>query len=269
MPKNYLITGLPRSGTTLLTSLLSKNIDAVTFSEPEWLKEVRKKSNNCMEFAQEFANRISSLRNDIRTGKSVYIKASRFNQGLPQNYYHRNEKNDIIVDKDESPVIFPKEYADMPFIIKANAQFTACLDELVKHKDYKIICVVRDPIATIMSWRSLDIPVSRGNMKIAETYHSNFDSETKSDNLLKKQVLILDWFFKQFNCYRNEINLVKYESMVEHTMITISNILDRPIDNITQLKSKNNNIFYNLKEKSIIKAMLQTTGKYYKEFYTI
>lgn len=269
MPKNYLITGLPRSGTTLLTSLLSENMEAVTFSEPEWLKDVRKKSDNCQDFAKEFVKQLSNLRIDIRSGKSINIKTSRFNKGLPENYYHRNDKGELFVDKEETPVNFPKEYADKPFIIKANAQFTACLDKLLRIKNYKVVCIVRNPVSTIMSWRSLNIPVSKGNMKIAEKYHSSFKFETNSDNLLQKQILILDWFFKQYIEYQSEINLVKYESIIEQTVATISGILDKPINNITQLQSQNKNKFYNLKEELLIKEMLCSVGKYYKHFYTI
>lgn len=269
MPKNYLVTGLPRSGTTLLTSLLSENLEVVTFSEPEWLKEVRKKSNNCQEFAQEFSKKIMSLRNDILKGNPLHIKTSRFNQGLPQNYYHRNDKGEIIVDKEESSIIFPKEYADRPFIVKANAQFTACLNELKRIDEYILICVVRNPVSTIMSWRSLNIPVSHGNMKVAEKYDQNFKSDIKSRKLLDKQVKIVEWFFKQYHMNRNNIILVKYEDLIEQTNETLFCLIQKNIKNSKTLKSKNFSKYYNLKELEFITERVKAIGNYSHVLYDL
>lgn len=266
MPKNYLITGLPRSGTTLLTSLLSENMEAVTFSEPEWLKEVRNKSSDCYEFTQEFSIKLTSLRSDIRNGKPIYIKTSRFNQGLPQNYYHRNTKGKIVVDKDETPVIYPKDYAEKPFIIKANAQFTACLEDLIKDEDYKLICLVRNPVATIMSWRSLDIPVSKGNMKIAEKFCSNFISETEASDLLVKQVLIANWFFKQYKRFSNDITILKYEDLIKNATKILSSILSTELMPIS-LKSHNKNKHYNFLEEAKILDVLKSKANYCKHLY--
>lgn len=268
MPKNYLITGLPRSGTTLLTSLLSENIEAVTFSEPEWLKSVRKKSANCQEFAKEFMQKILELRDDIRNGIPVHIKTSRFNQGLPKNYYHRNEKGEIVVDKEESPIVFPEGYADKPFIIKANAQFTACLGELINTEDYKIICIVRNPVATIMSWRSLDLPVSQGNMKIAEKFCIGFIRETKALDLLENQVLIADWFFKQYKKHSKHINIIKYEDLKKDTKKAMSSIIPT-VKGPVLLKSHNQNKHYNFSEKAMIMNILNLKAQYCKNFYEI
>lgn len=269
MPKNYLITGLPRSGTTLLTSLLSENMEAVTFSEPEWLKEVRANSNNCKKFSEELDEKLENLRNDIKQGKPVPIKVSRFNQGLPQNYYHRNNQGEILTDKKESPVIFPENYAEKPFIIKSNAQFTACLDELVRHENYKIICMMRNPISVIMSWRSLDLPVSRGNMKVAEKYYKSFVNEIESDSLLHKQVLMANWFFKQYTAYQDVVSIIKYETLIENPQKTLGKLISNVKFKCPKLQSKNKNKYYNQEELDNIQEMIKNSGDSIKYFYPI
>lgn len=269
MPKNYLITGLPRSGTTLLASVLSENMEAVTFSEPEWLKEIRANSSECGEFANAFANKIFALRSDIKNSEPIYIKTSRFNKGLPENYYRRNQSGEVVVDKDESPIVFPKEYANKAFIIKANAQFTACLKELIKYEDYKIVCMVRNPVSVIMSWRSLDLPVSRGNMKVAEKYNNDFESEISAKSLIDKQVKIVDWFFKQFYIYRNQLNLIYYEDLINNTSEVICSITKSKLKAFKKLESKNLNKHYDLKEQEFISERIKAIGSYTLKHYDL
>ncbi len=269
MTKNYLITGIPRSGTTLLTSLIAENLDSVAFSEPEWLKSVRNISDDCDQFLINFENQINLLRKQITDGIPVEIKKSRIKQGLPDNYYHRNDQGEIILDKAEVPVLLAPQYANKPFIIKANAQFTSCLTKLVKLNHTKISCVIRNPIATIMSWRALDLPVSRGHVKVAEKYNASFSSQVHSTDLLIKQVRIIDWFFKQFHLNKDHINLIRYEELVSDAPNILSTLIGSTTTQTQPMKSRNKSTNYNLEEEDLIKTMLIKHGSYYGEYYQI
>jgi hypothetical protein len=155
MKENNLITGIPRSGTSLLSSLIFSNCNSVVFSEPTWLKLVRKKSLNSQDFSIHLLKKIHRLRSDIYNNLPIDVKLDT-NKNLPTNYYERNLEGKVSINKNEQPFVFKKEYSTLPFFIKANAQFTSCLPELIKNtKINKIYCVVRNPISCIMSWRSL------------------------------------------------------------------------------------------------------------------
>lgn len=268
MTSDILITGIPRSGTTLLTSLLSKQTECVAFSEPEWMKTIRAKSATCLDFVHHFDHQRAKIRSQISRGQPIAVKVSRFNEGLPENYYHRNNQGQVLVDKEEQLVTFPQSYSEQPFVFKANAQFTACLKPLINTADTQLIAVIRNPIATIMSWRSLDLPISKGHVKVAEKYSSDFHQHvTCNDDLLIKQVQIIDWFFHQYLTFINQIKLVKYEDLVANTNSVISSITGNSDVSCKKLSSQNNNRSYNHRESDLIKSALIKHGTYHKKFY--
>jgi hypothetical protein len=45
---------------------------------------------------------------------------------------------------------------------KHNALYGVVLPEIVHSGRFRVIVTVRDPVAVLMSWRTLDLPVSRG-----------------------------------------------------------------------------------------------------------
>ena len=268
MNKNNLITGIPRSGTSLFSSLIADNLNTVVFSEPEWLKFVRKTSENSHEFTLQLLNHISKLRNDIKQEIPLKLKINKKNHKLPSNYYVRDNIGKVTILKKEEEVLFKKNYSGRPFYIKSNAQFTSCLQELIQSNEFKIYCIIRNPVSCIMSWRSLKIPVSHGNMKIAEKYSStytNFIAESK--DLLHKQVLIIDWFYREFYKHSNSVEIIKYENLLKKPHRIISKITknDNPI--INNLVSGNNNIHYDHNERQKIHDCLIKYGTYYKYFY--
>ncbi len=271
MKKNILITGIPRSGTTLLTSLIPQNLQYTIFSEPEWLKNVRRASNNSLEFSKELQIQVDFIRKQIMAGKPIQLKVSKYNTGLPSNYYLRDKQGNILSDKTELDVIIPKQGYNSTFVIKANAQFTSCLNALVDTKIYQIICVIRNPVSAIMSWRSLKIPVSFGNLKIAEKYAEDYEQFTsKSKNLLEKQVLIADWFFKQYTEFNNNITIIRYENLISKTTGELSKVINTQSDlKLSPLSSQNKNKHYNLSEYHEIKSCMQELGHYYKQYYSL
>lgn len=266
--KNILITGIPRSGTSLVSSLVAKNSDSVVFSEPDWLKEIRLESHNCKVFATNLSSMISILRSNVINGIPLKLKYNKETLSIPSNYYLRNKSDNLIIDKKEIEVVFDKHYAHNPFYIKSNAQFTSCLNELIQTNKFKIFCIIRNPISCIMSWRSLNIPVSHGSMKVAEKYSNSFRDKTKNlQGLLRKQAAIIDWHYQIYTKYAEYIKIIKYEELVSNTKTIIERITDSTALDIPELKSKNKSSNYNLEEVSLIVNQLKKTGEFYKEFY--
>ncbi len=266
--KNILITGIPRSGTSLFASLIAKNQDAVVFSEPDWLKSIRNISQDSSQFTQNLLLQISQLRLDIEKNKPLALKINRKDGSLPSNYYLRNNHGEVITQKTESKVVLESSAANNPFYIKSNAQFTACIKDLLKSNQFKIVCIIRSPIACIMSWRSLQIPVSSGNMKIAEKYSLSFkEMISQKVSILSKQVAIIDWFYKSFHEYSKYIELVKYEELISDTSNVIKRITLSEPTSIPELNSKNSSKHYDLDEEALILSCLSKEGKYYKLFY--
>ncbi len=268
MKSNNLITGIPRSGTTLITSLIADSQKAVVFSEPEWLKLIRQSSETSDAFTKELLFQIARLRTDIDQNKPLKLKINKETQKTPTNYYKRDNSGEVITIKNEEWVQLEKAYAKYPFYIKSNAQFTACLSDLIKTNEFKIYGIIRNPISCIMSWRSLKIPVSFGNMKIAEKYSTDFlDFTSGSTDLLHKQVLIIDWFYREFFNHLNAVEIIKYEDLLTDTHGIISQITGNNSPDINKLESGNKNKYYDHSEKQLIQDYLVKYGDHYKKFY--
>ena len=99
---------------------------------------------------------------------------------------------------------------DFVLAIKHNALFTAFLPELQQR--FEVFCIVRNPLPVLASWQSIDLPVSRGTIPMAERFDSDLSLElAQADSLASKHLLILRWFYDRF---RNQAGLIRYEDVI-------------------------------------------------------
>lgn len=203
-----LVTGIPRSGTSLLTKILSKNERVLCLSEPRWLKEIRSPKQNAREFIENLLAQIKLLQQDIKEGNPIEMMLTKDGE-LPDNYYLR--KKDVVNVKKYRQVFV--ENKDV-ICIKSNALFTSCLQYLADNESLEVISVVRDPIAVLMSWRSLNLPISKGLITIGEQYSPELKKICREKILLNRQILILEWFFRQYEQY-NRSSTLRYEDFVK------------------------------------------------------
>ncbi|MFK8012614.1 MAG: sulfotransferase domain-containing protein [Marinicellaceae bacterium] len=261
---NYLITGIPRSGTSLFLNLVD-NGNRLCFSEPPWLKNLREKSNDGNQLAFYLKEKIQTLRDDIHNNKSIEIVFKINSKKVPDNYFSRNANNTTKTRKIK-PVILDNKYSHYDFIIKANALFTANIKQLLNDKAWKIIPIVRDPLAVIMSWRSVKIASSQGRVKVNEKFSKDLIKIGQQKPLLKRQVLLLDWYFQQFEIF-DKSNVVFYEDLISDPISQIIKHLKCELPTKINLTSKNNNKHYNLSEKEKILSAIKAYGKSLKLYY--
>lgn len=250
--KNLLITGVPRSGTSLLTKLLSNQEDVLCFSEPRWLRDIRNPDQSAEEFATSLLNQINTIRENIKKGNPVTITVKKGSQDLPDNYFKKTNNGYINLKEDKE--IFVEYSANLTIVTKSNTLFTSCLNELIKLTNFDIYAMTRDPLYTLLSWRSLDIPISRGELKIGEIYSEKVRSIVKEPNILKRQVLILNWFLNQFE--ENKIKTFKYEDLIHDSSTILSTILKSSSNNKIKFCSKNSLTNYNTSDLNEISKYL-------------
>lgn len=245
--KNILITGIPRSGTSLLTKLLSQQENVLCFSEPSWLKDIRYPEQTAEEFSNALKDKINHIRKDIKYGNPVTITVKKGTKDLPDNYFKKSDQGQINLKQDKE--IFVEYSENLVIVIKSNTLFTACLTELIKQQGWEIFAIVRDPLYTLLSWRSLDIPISRGEIKIGEIYSEEVREIVNESDILKRQVLILNWFMAQFKT--NKCQYIKYENLINNPNLTLNKILNNQNDVGLQLKS--GNVFKNYNDPGLMK----------------
>ncbi|MDQ7051662.1 MAG: sulfotransferase [candidate division KSB1 bacterium] len=268
--KNIFITGIPRSGTTLVTATIHQVPNCVAISEPPDLKPVLKNSATTDEYADGVNRYIQQLREKIRNGEPVLNSFDRETGRLNTNRFRRvhSAAGHMAMEKtfEVRECVMPVESEDFLLAVKNNAQFTAALASLVKLEDVQIIAVIRHPIACLLSWRSLEIPVSRGRLPAGEHFSKQLRRLKKADDLLYRQVCILDWFLEMFYRHRERITIIAYERFVEKPEM-LRQVIDVPDDySFPQYRSMNQRKEYNFEEAELIRAYLKKYSRFVRFF---
>jgi len=211
-PKVALIAGLHRSGTTLISRLLNSLPDVVALNEPMKVKNLQNLPDTDLFVAiEEF---LSSTRSGL---VSSHQAISRHTDGYAtDNYFPGTMAENGLrksVEKD-GLVTFDKVLSDdFLLVIKHNSAFTAYLDRLFPR--YSCYGIIRNPLALLSSWQTVDMPVNRGHIPVAEAIDPDLHKKLSfNDDILERQIIILNWFFDQYNRCLLPDRIIRYEDVI-------------------------------------------------------
>ncbi|APD87585.1 hypothetical protein BM527_16620 [Alteromonas sp. Mex14] len=206
-----LISGVPRSGTTLCCKLLNQCTDVVALHEPLDPQKVAFSKRNLA--VAEIKNQITELRANLLKGNAI----------------EHGNKSSLVLDNpiaEEATtktgirnlsairglITIPPVKKNTKVFIKQNAMFAALIHEL--KNEFNITAIIRNPIDVITSWMSVGLPVNKGRIPGGEKFDENLRSDLSSINsVLKRQVFIYHWFLKQF--VSSGVTLLRYEDIIE------------------------------------------------------
>ena len=207
---NVLITGAPRSGTTLVCNLLNKLDDTVALSEPM-------KTGNLVKLPSLAAVPSAVLRFCESQRESLLTRKRAISKnvdGVVADNTFANEagmrkgistKGEILVDKPLSP--------DFMLILKHPAIFTASLEELVQH--FPVYAILRNPLAVMASWNSIESLLRKGRVPVAEKLDPALhDTIKRLRNPIDRQIQILDWYHSRWHRHLPPENFIRYEDIV-------------------------------------------------------
>lgn len=247
---DLLVTGIPRSGTTLVTAIIDGLEDSLALSEPDAHTQFIGPSTSSAEYVEFIRDDLSEVRRAVLKGEPIVDRRSKTG-AVTTNYFKR--VNGKIVNSSQT---FNISRANLSpnFLLasKHNAHYTAVLPEILSLINIPVLAVIRHPVPTILSWRSLQLPISRGRLPAAEKYWDDLASWTRSDNdTLTIQVGIYELFCKRYLQYLDQIRLLRYEQLAENNNL-LSEILGRPIKTPVEIKPNNRNHNYDLREIDVI-----------------
>lgn len=203
---DILLTGIPRSGTTLACRLLNHAENVIALNEPI-------EPTNFM--SRENAHkRIKSAIHEFRLMLyNTGMAPSKHKDGVfvDNNFSQEPGTRKRIVVR--SPLSFG-EPRRKPFtlVLKHNAEFTQLLPELMN--EFSVFAIVRNPLAVIISWRTVEIPVSKGRISKSQWLSPEFHQMLlQKKDLLDRQLFILDWYFRQFKALPTS-HVIRYEEMI-------------------------------------------------------
>src|SRR5438105_8697429 len=242
--RNVLITGTPRSGTTLLCSLLNKLPDTVALHEPMNVWEFPK----CPD-AGTIANVIEGFCAETRRSlhEHGYAMSKHVGGHIPDNVAadQVNRSGTRLRHTEHGPVHVEKPLSpDFVLAIKHPVAFTALLETLSQR--FECFAIIRNPLATLASWNSLAwLNVKNGHAPIGEKLDSQLQRDLAAEpDAIERQLQILDWFYQRFRRFLPERALIKYEDLVSSRGRELAKFFPSAEEFDENLSSKNVNKFY-------------------------
>ncbi len=210
--KDILITGLPRSGNTLANKLIADLPDVVAIDEgmrlvefeacptPEWLaiatrRFLAEQRRLVLEEGQVWtSHQQGKLTDNVFTGP-------RGDQGRARSVV----QGWIDIEK---PVT-----SEFTLLLKQPVVFAATLERLVKQ--WPTFAFVRNPLAAMGSWNSVNFGLRAGRAGLIEKYHPELAQKLlQTPDVYDRQVLILHWFFEQFARHLPRTSVIRYEDLI-------------------------------------------------------
>ena len=266
-PQTWLLSGIPRAGTSLCCRLAGALPDTVALSEPirrrkalEGTDTPRAARDLIGDFVEQTRARILLERraptiqvggglDDNRAASSYTATGLRQLQG---------EWGEIAIDKPLSD--------RFTLLIKHNALFAALLPRLTPF--FSCVALVRNPLAVLASWQTVDLPVHQGRIPAGEQFdHHLHRTLERESGVLQRQIVILDWFFARYQAHLTPGNIICYENLVDSGGLALSHLLGHARSRPTILKNQNSNA---LCDKTMIDTLLRgllKTGGAWTQFY--
>ena len=203
------LTGVPRGGTTLACRLMGKAPGCVALFEPMDPATLPAERGPALDEVQAF---FAACRRRLEQEGAAPSKHR--DGGIPDNPFAAPDAQ----GRRQGVVTHGLLEIDPPapgftLAIKHNASFTALLPALARRM--RVVAVVRNPLAVLASWNTVDLPVRDGRIPAGE--HFDPDLATRLDDepdRLGRQLIVLDWFFRRFREAGDAIRVVRYEAIV-------------------------------------------------------
>jgi hypothetical protein len=270
LKNDLIVTGIPRGGTTLTAALIDNLSNCVCLSEPGWQSKWFLEGKKAGTLVKLITADFQDVRKKILNKEP--IKDKRKADGTPLTNYFQAPKNGVR-QKDKKggkrSIVFPVENENFTLGMKHNAHYTSILPELIQSDNFSIIAIIRHPVPTILSWLSLDIPISRGQLPAGEEVWSELRNITMSkDKLLMKQIRIYDLFCQRYLDYSSHIHLIKYEDIVNDSTI-INKITGKTYEKELNMQNQNQSKHYEYKMEEKIREMITMHAPHALKLYSL
>ena len=263
MNRNLIITGIPRSGSTLTCSLLNRLPDVVALNETMNVGDLLALPDADAR-VQAIADYFAETRRTIdQTGKmpQLRVAGSEGNMFLSDASAGRKsaKRGSALVDVGK---VLPSGYW---LALKHLNAFAALLPEMPQRFD--CFALVRNPLATLASWHTLDHPMGRGHMPVAESLDERLAERLAGiDDGRERRLALLDWYYRRFTDSLTPERIQRYEDIVATNGSCLASVLpsasDLPVFVREPLEGRNENLLYGAaaEAKADAQALLEDRG---------
>jgi hypothetical protein len=295
---NVLVTGLPRSGTTLACELLNLVPDVVALDEPMnrlmltedalrpapgrprgrrrgWAPwsggrggDTAAAGPDADVVADNIGHFLARTRASIRDrGMALtrHVEGRVLGSKVADEYGEGGlrgklfARGEIHVDKPLSP--------GFVLVVKHNSGFAAVLPRLVGR--FPVTAIVRNPLSIISSWQTVPFPVQQGHASLAELLDPDLAvALARIDDRVDRQFFLLSWFFRHFRDDLPDGGFVRYEEMVASNGAALATVVPGAADLVHPLDNRNRSSVYDpAAAQELGRRLLDTDGPWW-HFYT-
>lgn len=207
---DVLITGLPRSGTTLAVSLLNHQPNTVALAEPFQLATNQQRDDA----VEQVIALMRAYRDRALSGSPLPTKhvGGKITENFAEAPNDDAQLRQVMAQHGE--LLFNKELSeDFTLVVKHPGEFTALSDLLVDK--FPLFAIVRDPLAVLAAWQTVDMPIQRGRMPILE-YFAPDDLKMRLQGIeepAERQVELLQFQLRTYLSLGRE-RIIRYEDLV-------------------------------------------------------
>jgi hypothetical protein len=265
--RNVLITGVPRSGTTLTCHLLNQLPDVVALHEPMNVTALASCPDETA-LCDRIAAYLRKMRRMIRWHGMAISKHA--DGVVPDNPVtsqpdHAGRRSLTVAS---GRIRINKRFSTRGLLaIKHPAAFTAVLDALSGR--FRTYALVRNPIAVLGSWNSVPFPHREGHAPAAERLNPSLrDTLTDIRDDDDRQLYLLSWFFAQYRRHLAAECVIRYEDVITSGGAALSVIDPRAAQLRSPLVDRNAQNVYDPKTLERLGAKLLASDGGYWDFYT-
>lgn len=264
--RDIILTGVPRSGTTLVCRLLNGLPDTVALHEPIKVTTFAQLADDeavGRHVGAVFAQmRESILTNNMATSRNVegIVRDNAFEDRPSESGRRprRDRRGEIRIEKPLTK--------DFLLIVKHNSEFTGVLDGLTKR--FPTYAVIRNPLATLASWNTVEIPIHRGHAGAAERFDKVLAEQLRQiEDTMERQIHLLSWFLRKYQTHLRPQSILRHEDLIASRGKALAVIspharaLDEPLQARNQNPLYDSDLMRRLGDK-----LLKTDGPYW-DFY--
>ena len=210
---DIILTGIARSGTTLSCSLLNKLPQCVALHEPMNPAELIG-----LDFPDAYLARVASFFAEQRVsllGSGTAVSKARDGR-VPDNPFGSAPATAGLRPSTvkNQEVHFEKRLRpDFRLVVKHPNFFTATLTTLLTR--YACYAIVRNPLAALLSWHSIQAPVNDGHLPYGEAFDAGLKADLAAEpDRLGRQLIILKWYYSRYATLLPRDHVIRYEELV-------------------------------------------------------
>ena len=236
MSKPFLImTGIPRSGTTLTAALVDRLEDTLCLNEPPryypWVEGAEDKAD----FLRMFTADLQNMYKVLESGGKVSDRREK-DGTMPENYFDENGQRRQFGFRS---VGRPDRKRDLLLCVKHNEVFTAVLPELAEREDVQIIAIVRNPIPTMLSWQAREIPLKYGHLTVGYRFWPEAKAIEEAGGLIIDiQAKMFELYCARYWSMRDRITVIRYEDLMANPGV-LEEATGRKIQGEVNIRSQN------------------------------